>query len=171
MVRPDEIKSKAQRLEEKNYKFRAFLKSRADDDELDEQFLELHKELFAGYDCCKCANCCKMLEIILDDAEVTRISAFLSMTEGDFIAEYLAKADWDDEKPYKIKEKPCPFLLGNGRCRIQECKPDACVGFPFTDQPDRLSSMYGVIEHAEICPIVFEILERLKLIYRFRNRV
>ena len=59
MVRPDEVKLKAQRLEERNYKFRTFLKSRADDDELDAQFLDLHKELFAGYDCSKCANCCK----------------------------------------------------------------------------------------------------------------
>ena len=41
MVRPDEVKSKAQRLEERNYKFRTFLKSRADDDELDAQFLDL----------------------------------------------------------------------------------------------------------------------------------
>jgi len=44
------------------------------------------------------------------------------MTEDDFFAEYLADAD--DEKPYKIKQKPCPFLCGDGRCRIQDCKPD-----------------------------------------------
>ncbi|MDR0653911.1 MAG: YkgJ family cysteine cluster protein [Synergistaceae bacterium] len=170
MVRPDEVKAKAQRLEEQNLKFRAFLKNRADDDELDAQFLELHKELFADYDCCKCANCCKTYRIILDNDEVKRISAFLGMSDSDFITEYLANADSDDEKPHKIKEKPCPFLLGDGRCRIQNCKPDVCAEFPYTDQPDRLSSMYGVIEHAEVCPVVFEILERLKVMYRFRNR-
>ena len=43
-------------------------------------------------------------------------------------------------------------------------------GFPFTGQPDRLSSMYSIIGHAEVCPVVFEMLERLKVIYRFRNR-
>ena len=111
MVRPDEVKSKASRLEEKNYKFRAFLKNRADDDELDAQFLILHKELFAGYDCCKCANCCKIYRIILDDAEVTRISAFLGMTEGDFSG-MLKYFDYDDIVRWVgCKFKPAPHDL------------------------------------------------------------
>ena len=148
------------------------MKNRADDDELDAQFLALHKELFDGYDCCKCANCCKAYNIVLDNDEVKRIASFLDLSESDYVAEYLiaADADADDEKPYKFKEKPCSFLCDDGRCRIQDCKPDACANYPFTDQPDRLSSMYGVIERAEVCPIVFEILERLKVMYRFRNR-
>ena len=171
MIKPNEVKAKAQKLEEQNYKFRTFLKNRADDDELDKQFLELHKELFAGYDCCKCANCCKTYSITLDNDEVKRIAAFLDLTENDFITAYLAKADPDDEKPYKIKEKTCFFLCDDGRCRIQDCKPDFCAEFPYTDHTERLSSMYSIIEHAEVCPVVFEILERLKVMYRFRNRI
>ena len=132
--------------------------------------MALHKELFADYDCCKCANCCKAYRITLDQNEVRRIAAFLEMTESDFIVEYLTTAESDDEKPYQFKEKPCSFLCIDGRCRIQDCKPDVCRGFPFTDQPDRLSSMYGVIEYAGVCPVVFEILERLKVMYRFRYR-
>ena len=31
-------------------------------------------------------------------------------------------------------------------------------------------SMLSIIDHAEVCPVVFEILERLKVIYKFRNR-
>ncbi|MCL2032574.1 MAG: hypothetical protein FWG96_04840 [Methanomassiliicoccaceae archaeon] len=50
-----------------------------------------------------------------------------------------------------------------------DCKPDVCAGFPYTDRPGRLSSLYGVIEHADVCTVVFEILERLKAIYRFRT--
>jgi len=170
MVKPTEVKAKAQRLEEQNYKFRAFLKNRADDDELDAQFLALHKGLFAGYDCCKCANCCSSYSIILASDEAKRIAAFLGLTEGDFAAEYLTGSSADEEKPYKFKDKPCSFLGADGRCRIQECKPDVCKGFPFTDKPGRLSSMIGIINHAEVCPVVFEILERLKVMYRFRNR-
>ena len=170
MIKPNEVKAKAQELEQQNYKFRTFLKNRADDDELDKQFSELHKELFAGYDCCKCANCCKTYSIILDKNEVKRIAAFLNLTENDFVAVYLTNADPDDEKPCKIKGKPCSFLCDDGCCRIQDCKPDDCEEFPYTDFPDRLSSMYSIIEHAEVCPVVFEILERLKVMYRFRNR-
>ena len=170
MIRPDEVKAKARSLREQNYKFRSFLKNHAGEDELDAQFLELHKELFAGYDCCKCTNCCKTYGIVLGNDEVKRIAAFLGMDKSDFIADYLADAEPDDESPYKIKESPCTFLCDDGRCRIQDCKPDVCAGFPFTDQPERLFSMFSVIGHAEICPVVFELLERLKEMYRFRNR-
>ena len=58
---------------------------------------------------------------------------------------------------------------GDGCCLIQNCKPDVCVEFPYADKPGRLSSMYGVIERAEVCPVVFEILERLKDTYGFRK--
>jgi len=170
MIKPNEVKTAAQKLEEQNYKFRIFLKNHADYDELDAQFLELHNELFAGYDCCKCANCCKAYSTILADDEVKRIADFLEMTTSDFIAEYLTDADASDEKPYMFKEMPCSFLSNDGRCRINDYKPDECRGFPYTDQPNRLSSMYSIIENAEVCPIVFEILERLKVIYRFGNR-
>jgi len=170
MLTPTEVKDKARKLEEQNYKFRIFLKNRADDDELDAQFAALHRELFAAYDCCQCANCCKAYRILLDDDEAKRIASFLEMAESDFAAEYLRAADADDEKPYMLKEKPCPFLCEDGRCRIQDCKPGFCAGFPFTDQPERLSCMYSILEHAEICPVVSEILERLKKMYGFRNR-
>jgi Fe-S-cluster containining protein len=170
MVKPSEVYAKAQRLEEQNYKFRAFLKNRADYDELDAQFLELHKELFEGYDCCKCANCCKSYSIILASDDVKRIAAFLEISENDFISEYLTDADADEEKPYRFKTKPCSFLNDDGRCRIQECKPDVCREYPHTEQPDRMASLLGVVANAEVCPIVFEILERLKKMYRFRNK-
>lgn len=170
MIKPNEVRAKALKLEDQNIKFRTFLKNRADYDELDAQFLRLHKELFADYDCCQCANCCRMCKILLDDNDVKRISAVLEMPEDDFIEKYLSDADNDDEKPYKITAEPCAFLENDGRCRIQRYKPDGCREFPFTDHPDRLASMYSVIGHAEICPIVFEILERLKEIYGFRKR-
>jgi hypothetical protein len=171
MVGPNEVKAEAKRLEEQNYKFRTFLKIHADDDELDAQFLELHKELFADYDCCQCRNCCKAYNIILDQEEVEKIAAFLGMAESDFIAKYLTNTEPNDEKPYKIKEKPCLFLCENGSCQIEGCKPDDCAGYPYTNRPDRLSSMLGIVDHAEVCPVVFEMLERLKVMYGFRNRV
>ncbi|MCL1912564.1 MAG: YkgJ family cysteine cluster protein [Eubacteriaceae bacterium] len=170
MLKPSEVKAKAQQLEEQNNKFRKFLKNRADGDELDTQFLKLHKELFAGYDCCKCANCCKMCQIILDDNEVERISSFLDMTENEFLGDYLEDAGAGEEKPYKFKETPCSFLDIDGCCQIQECKPEGCAEFPFTDHPFRLWNLSSIIANAEFCPIVFEILERLKVMYSFRNR-
>ncbi|MBC2398836.1 hypothetical protein BD780_000823 [Clostridium tetanomorphum] len=46
MIETSKIKEEFEKVESENYKFRTYLKNRADIDELDEQFLELHNELF-----------------------------------------------------------------------------------------------------------------------------
>ena len=170
MLLPSEVKSAAAKLEDANIRFRTFLKNRADDDKLDAQFLEFHKELFASNDCCKCNNCCKAYKIIVENAEIPPISAFLGLSETDFIAEYLTEYNDEGEEKHCFKSKPCTFLGNDGRCRIQSCKPAVCKGYPYNDEPDRLLSIYSILESVEVCPVVFEILERLKVIYRFKNR-
>ena len=60
MIQPNKIKDEAEKREDENYKFRTYLKNHADEEKLDEQFLEYHKELFADYDCSQCRNCCKL---------------------------------------------------------------------------------------------------------------
>jgi hypothetical protein len=49
MIKPSRVKFQARKKEDENYKFRTYLKINADPDELDQQFLRLHKELFAEY--------------------------------------------------------------------------------------------------------------------------
>ena len=44
MIEPHKIKEISKKYEDKNIKFRAFLKNRADPDELDQQFRDLHKD-------------------------------------------------------------------------------------------------------------------------------
>ena len=63
MIDPKSINEVAGMLENENIRFRTFLKIRADDDKLDRQFKELHDELFAGYDCSKCRNCCRAYQV------------------------------------------------------------------------------------------------------------
>jgi len=169
MIKPSEVATEAQRFEQQNYEFRTFLKIHADDDELDSQFSKLHKELFTNYDCSKCANCCRTYNVVLDNDEIKEIVQFLKITQGEFTTKYLVSADTDGEKQYKFKHKPCSFLDDDEKCQIQDCKPNVCKDYPFTDKPRRLSSMYSVIDHASVCPIVFEILEKLKILYRFRS--
>jgi len=59
VIEPSKVKEAFNRIQAENYAFRAYLKNHANEDELDEQFLKLHKELFLSYDCSKCRNCCK----------------------------------------------------------------------------------------------------------------
>jgi Fe-S-cluster containining protein len=172
MISPTEVKTRGRKLSEDNFKFRTFLRNHADEDELDAQFLQLHKEMFKGYDCCKCTNCCKAFEIPINTDEVETISEFLGITDSDFISDYLIDNETSDpdEGQYLLKkERQCVFLENDGRCQIQEVKPTVCKMFPYTDQPERAWSLLSTLSSAKVCPIVFEIIESLKEIYGFRN--
>ena len=163
MIEPSKIKKNYQKVAGQNDKFRIFLKNNANSDELDSYFLRIHDELFSSYDCCKCNNCCRLYDIRVDKNDITRISEYLGLSENDFIEKYLIVHD--DE--YIINEKPCRFLDADGKCRIQEIKPIVCRDFPNTNKPYRLYNMLGLFSFAEECPVVFEIIERLKLIYDY----
>lgn len=162
MITPSKVQAAALRLENENLRFRAFLKTHADEDELDRQFLTLHNKLFAQYDCCKCGNCCREYSTDIADDEIDTIAAFLRMTRQDFIVRYLKESPGG----YELSS-PCPLLQNDGTCQIQACKPLVCRSFPHTDKPERLESLLSILSFAEVCPVVFELLQRLKDIYHF----
>lgn len=127
-------------------------------------FFALHKELFDGYDCSSCGNCCRAFSTSLSEKEVAAIAVSVGMEQQEFISQYLT----EDIDGWKFSS-PCRFLDVDGTCQIQDCKPEECKGFPYTDKSDRLSSMYSILSFAEVCPVVYEILERLKDEYCFRR--
>jgi Fe-S-cluster containining protein len=163
MIEPSKILNEALHSEDTNLRFRSFLKAHANPDELDAHFAMLHDELFGSYDCRGCNNCCKEYTIFLNTEDIERIAVHLGLSHDEFVGQYLAVA----VDACAIKKQPCGFLNPDGSCRIYACRPSDCAGYPFTDRPGRLASMLSVIEFAEICPVVFEILERLKIIYHF----
>lgn len=54
---------------------------------------------------------------------------------------------------------PCDFL---NECILGEVRPDNCKNYPYTNQPEQLFSLYSVLEATGVCPVAFEIYERLK---------
>jgi len=166
VIDPANINAAAEKSYEENLAFREFLMEHAACDEVDAQFLALHNELFADYDCCKCANCCKAYAITMTDKDIERVAQHIGQSKADFINENM-EVSFFDEAEYKLKQQPCMFLCEDGKCSINDIKPVECGRFPFTDQPDRMGSMLGVIDFAEECPVVFEMLERLKGRYGF----
>ena len=166
MIKPSEVKARAERLEDENYKFRSFLKNHAEEKKLDRQFLDLHNELFGNYDCSSCRNCCKESAATLKDEEIPAIASFLQMPKDDFVKKYI-KEDFDG---YELKDTPCCFLGEDNACLIEGCKPQSCKEYPYTNKPGRLGSLLGIMGSASVCPVVFEIIERLKKVYGFRPR-
>lgn len=142
------------------------MKNHADSDKLDEQFAKLHKELFANYDCSKCRNCCKLFSGDFNETEIEPAAKLFEISKEEFIDKYLEMG----VDGYDAKGTPCCFLTKNGICKIENCKPEGCRDYPFTNRPERLSSLYSIIDSASVCPIVFEMLERLKREYNFKMR-
>lgn len=168
MISPNEITTRAKLEENENYRFRTYLKMHADPLKLDEQFYELHDELFATYDCSQCRNCCKMYCGVIPQEDIEKAAGQFSISGEEFINRYL---EYDHaEVSYKTKHCPCDFMKEDGDCALGECKPENCRKYPYTDQPDRMGSLLSIIESATICPVVYEILERLKEEYHFKNR-
>ena len=163
MISPEEVYKAAKKKERENLRFRSFLKNRADDEELDRQFLALHNELFEGYNCSQCANCCRAYSTVLEEDEISAISDNLGMTLESFREKYLIQG----EEGLELKA-PCAFLQDDERCGIESCKPRQCREYPYTDKPERLFSLYSILTSAEHWPVVYEILERLKKMYHFR---
>ena len=112
MISPDKVRSEARKKENENLKFRSYLKGHADEDELDKQFLRLHKELFADYDCSKCRNCCKMYKGSIPVEDIDRDAQYLEITPEQFIDTYLEKEEYGMN--YQTRHKPCDFLQEDG---------------------------------------------------------
>ena len=156
MITPRKVKFEAKKRGNENIEFRTFLKCNADEKELDEQFKKLHEELFAKYDCS------------IPEEDLEKDAEYLGLTKEELINSYLIKKE--SENTYVTKHHPCDFLEEDGNCKLGEYKPENCRKYPYTDQPERLHSLYSVLETVEVCPIAFEIYERLKEEYGFRYR-
>ncbi len=167
MIDPEKVAEWAQWKEEENAAFRVFLKGHADPKELDRQFLALHRELFSRYDCNACRNCCKQYRGCLSGEETEKCAEKLGLSPDEFKAKYLYR---NPEGTYETNHMPCDFLQADGSCLLGECKPVDCADYPFTARPDRISCLLGILDAVFVCPVVYEMMERLKKTYGFVHR-
>lgn len=127
---------------------------------IDQHINDLDEEIFAKTDCQDCANCCKGSPAILVRRDIVRISKDLGMKPGEFTDEYLTLDKNDD---YVFAQTPCRFLNDDNSCNIYDIRPASCADFPYTDQ--RKVSLAVMHENVAVCPVVYEITERIKRIY------
>ena len=169
MLQPRKVKFQAKRKENENIAFRSFLKMNAEEDELDERFLRLHRELFASYDCSKCRNCCKEFYGVIPEADMEADAKYLGVSVEQFKEIFLKPNASEDG--YQTLHKSCDFFdPETSECRLGNNRPEDCKKYPYTDQPERLHSLFSVLEAIEVCPVAFEIFERLKQEYGFQYR-
>jgi uncharacterized protein len=146
--------------EPENLAFREFVKVDVDlsDRRLNTLVRETTDEVWAHIDCRTCANCCKTRYTLFTRAEMIRIAEYLGTTLEDLRARYLT---YDaEEGRYTTQELPCPFLQDN-LCTIYEVRPAVCAGYPHLNRSFR-TRLLKTLENTETCPIVYNVLERLK---------
>ena len=140
----ENIKKIARQKENENKSFHNFLKEQ-DSDEIDAIVHRLDKEITPQIDCVECGNCCLNLRPIATDEEMRK-----------FVDEK------DIEKLKYSMSFSCKHLDGK-KCSIYLDRHDECRAYPYLDKKEFVSRGLGMIQNYEICPIIFNVYERLKI--------
>ncbi|MCA9923653.1 MAG: YkgJ family cysteine cluster protein [Anaerolineales bacterium] len=147
--------------DEENWAFRTFLKQiDLGTDELDVIVHQITTEVTSQIDCTTCGNCCKQIRPVLDEDDSSEFALGLKMAAPEFEGKYL-KPHEDEVSKYVFKEMPCPFLKDK-RCMNYEYRPQDCRSYPHLHKDRFVSRLWGVLANYSICPIVFNVYERLK---------
>lgn len=82
-------------------------------------------------ECQRCTACCRWPgQVLLNEAEITRLAAFKGLSEHDFIQQFTKLRP--DRRGLSLKDQPdgaCIFLEGEN-CAVQPVKPQKCREFP-----------------------------------------
>ena len=156
------IERLAEERNEVNFEFRAFLKSRdIESHELDSIVYDITKEVTAQIDCTKCGNCCKIVRPVLDNKDISKFAFGLKLKIKEFEDKYITQ-DKDIDEGKIFYKLPCPFLK-NKLCTNYDHRPKDCISFPHLYKEEFISRLLGIIDNYGICPIVFNVYEKLKL--------
>ena len=87
-------------------------------------------ERFSGVPCFRCGECCRRFQVLLERAELQRISNYLHISSEEFVDRH-ADTRWPGENNWLVKQENgnCPFLQGTAKehlCAVHEVKPRAC---------------------------------------------
>lgn len=140
-----------------NWIFNIILKHKTPED-LNSIVNDLYREISSEIDCKNCANCCKSLRVRLDKEDIKDFCTDLEINPVEFKEQYLVKCETGE---YVFKTLPCPFLKDN-LCSNYQHRPKRCRSFPHLDKEDFITRLEQVSLVYSICPIVFNLYERLK---------
>jgi uncharacterized protein len=127
---------------------------------LDQMIHPIHEEVFSCTDCLKCGNCCKTTSPLFTDKDISRIAKYLRIKPSAVVSQYLKI---DEDRFYVLKTAPCTFLGADNYCTIYDARPKACRDYPHTDRIKQSQLLNITEKNVEVCPAVFNIIEKLKL--------
>lgn len=142
--------------EKENLEFRTCLKGQ-DPDKIDKIVHRLNFEISNQIDCTTCGNCCMKLKPCITNQDIKRLSYKLNLSPKQIKIDYIEI----DEREQYFRNLPC-FFLKEKKCTIYNDRPEDCSSFPHLHKKGFTSRLWGVIENYSICPIVFNVFEKLK---------
>ena len=151
------IKQIADEKQAENDLFRDFLKQQ-NDDVIDSMVHTLSETITPQIDCTQCGNCCKSLMINITKEETIQLSSHLQISETQLIDQYIEQSE---QGQMIINTIPCHFLKGT-TCSIYEQRFTECREFPHLHKPHFTGRLFGTMQYYEICPIIFNVVEKLK---------
>jgi len=162
-----QIKRLGEKKREENLKFRRFLKSHV---YVERQFRHAAEDIESQIDCLKCAECCRVTEVGITERDIAHMSKFLRLSEKAFREQYTMLGEDGDVILRRTEEKGCVFLDGN-ECTIYESRPANCERFPHVVRGAGSieSRMWQFVDRATYCPIVYNWMEAVKDLTKFRK--
>jgi len=158
------IKTKANALTSENELFQAFLRE-IDSAELDKTVFALSEAISPKISCTDCGNCCKSLMVNIDEKEANKLAQHLGKTRTQFDEDYISKGE---SGRMVINSIPCHFLVGNS-CSVYEYRFAGCREFPAFHVPDFNKRLFTTYMHYDRCPIIFNVIESLKIELGFES--
>jgi Fe-S-cluster containining protein len=153
------IQQQAQEDAVDNAAFRHFVKRRLTwtDRQFSTFVYGIAREVSAAIDCTQCGNCCRALSVGVDPEDLVRLADHLQEELG----ELQARDSFIDPQHGLTLCAPCPYQCGN-LCGVYTARPETCRQYPHLLQGDMRIRLSHLVDHAENCPIYFNVLERMK---------
>jgi len=166
-----QIRRLGEHKREENLRFRKWMKSHVF---VERQFRKAAQQVEDQIDCRQCAECCRVTEVKLAERDVAKLSRFLGISEREFMQKHTALDDDGAAILRRVKSadgrQACEFLLGND-CTVYEARPANCERFPhlLRGAGSLESRMWDFVDRATYCPIVYNWLEAVKALTKFRS--
>ncbi len=132
------------------------------DAELDRLVNDIAAEVIPQIDCTACANCCRSLTVGLTPDDIPPLAEALRLPPENVIATYVDRETGERHGEWGVfRCSPCA-LLHNHLCTVYAHRPQSCRDYPaFT--PDFRWLYSEIARGAGQCPIIFNVIERLKI--------
>ena len=161
-----QIRRLGEKKREENLRFRKHLKSHAF---VERQFRKAAAEIQDQIDCRHCGECCRVTDVQINGRDIEKLARYLGIPEQTFLEQHTT-LDEDGVLILRRSASGCEFLEGN-ECTVYEARPGNCERFPhlLRGNASLEAKMWDFVDRATYCPIVYNWMERVKGLTKFRG--